>query len=205
MERAIATIAVVASGIIQPFGGIAVLLWTRWSGTPLAAIGYCAPRRPLLAIGAAIALGIGLKLVMKAIVLPLLSAPPTNAAYQGLVGNPALLPSLVFASIVAGGFGEETYWRGFLFERMGKLLGTGPAAILATISLTSLLFAAHHYFDQGLPGVEQAVFTGFVFGAMFLRMKTLWPVMAAHAAFDLTAVAIIYAGFEEPIAHLVFR
>ena len=29
--------------------------------------------------------------------------------------------------IVGAGFGEETIFRGYLFERLGKLFGTGPA------------------------------------------------------------------------------
>jgi hypothetical protein len=30
-------------------------------------------------------------------------------------------------------------------------------------------------------------------------------VILAHAAFDLTAVALIYRGWEGPVAHLLFR
>ena len=63
---------------------------------------------------------------MKVIVVPLLGAPAINPAYHYLAGNRAALPGMVFTMIVAG-FAEETLFRGFLFERLGKLFGTGAA------------------------------------------------------------------------------
>ena len=57
--------------------------------------------------------------------------------------------------------------------------------------------------NLGLPGVEQALSTGLVFGAIFAVTGRIWMVMCAHAAFDLTAVAIIYWNLEAAAAHLV--
>ena len=58
---------------------------------------------------------------MKAFLMPLLGADPVNQAYHFLVGNRALLPQGVWAMLAAG-FGEETVFRGYAFERLGKLL-----------------------------------------------------------------------------------
>jgi hypothetical protein len=33
----------------------------------------------------------------------------------------------------------------------------------------------------------------------------LWPLMVAHAAFDLTAIAIIYWNIEPQVAHFFFK
>jgi membrane protease YdiL (CAAX protease family) len=60
------------------------------------------------------------------------------------------------------------------------------------VLITSAWFAAVHYPDQGVPGVEQAAVTGIVFGTIFARTGRIWVPMVAHAAFDLTALAIIY-------------
>ena len=57
----------------------------------------------------------------------------------------------------------------------------------------------------GLPGVEQAMITGLVFGTIFAITGRIWMVMCAHAAFDLAAVAIIYWNLETTVAHLVFK
>jgi membrane protease YdiL (CAAX protease family) len=182
--------------------GVLVLLWTRWSGTPWRDIGYARPRNWTADIVAGIVLGCAFKFVMKAIVMPLLGADPINQTYHYLVGNPAMLPGAIL-TMVAAGFGEETVFRGFLFERLGKVFGTGAGARAAIVLLTTALFASLHYSDQGWAGVEQAIFTGSVFGAIVAPTGRIWTVMCAHAAFDLTAVAIIYWNLESEIAHLI--
>jgi membrane protease YdiL (CAAX protease family) len=73
------------------------------------------------------------------------------------------------------------------------------------VLITSVLFGLLHYFVQGVPGVEQAMITGLTFGIIFAFTGSILMPMVAHAAFDLTAVAIIYWGLESRVAHLVFR
>ncbi len=154
---------------------------------------------------AGITLGIAFKLLMKAIVMPLLGANPTNQAYHYLTGNRAALPAAVWTMLVVGGFGEETVFRGYMFERLGKLLGRSPATRIATVILASALFGSLHYVDQGLAGAEQATITGLVFGTIFAITGQIWMPMFLHAAFDLTAVAIIYWNLESTVAHLIFK
>src|SRR5207253_3248983 len=145
------------------------------------------------------------KLAMKILVMPLFGAPPTNSAYHFLVGNIGGVAAMVFYVFVTAGFSEETLFRGFLFERLGKLLGSSLTMKALIVLMTSAWFAAAHYRDQGVPGVEQAAVTGIVFGAIFGRTGRIWMPMVAHVAFDLTALVIIYQDLESPIAHLVFK
>jgi membrane protease YdiL (CAAX protease family) len=107
--------------------------------------------------------------------------------------------------IVSAGFGEETVYRGFTFERLGKLFGRSRAATTAIIVLSAGWFGIAHYSDQGLAGVEQAIIVGLVYGTIFARTGRLWMLMVAHVAFDLTAVAIIYWNLETQVAHLFFK
>ena len=111
---------------------------------------------------------------------------------------------MLYAVVVGAGFGEETVFRGFFFQRLDRLLGTGRAALAATVLLTSGLFAIAHYYDQGLPGVEQAAVIGLVFGTIYAVRRRLWLPMVAHSAFDLTALALIYWSWESAVAHLLF-
>lgn len=127
-----------------------------------------------------------------------------NPAYHFLAGHRALLPFAIYAVLEAG-FAEETVFRGFLFERFGRLWGRGPRATAATVAIVSALFALAHVQDQGVPGAEQAAFAGLAFAALYLASGSLALPMAAHAAFDLTALAMIYANLETRIAHLLFR
>jgi membrane protease YdiL (CAAX protease family) len=188
-----------------PLNAMLVLAWTWRSRTPWRELGYVRPRSWALSLTLGIAFGVAFKLLMKIIVMPLLGAPPINQAYHYLAGNPAALPAALFAMIVRAGFGEETVFRGFLFERLGKLFGTSARAKTFTVILTAGLFGLAHYVDQGLAGVEQATIVGLVFGTIFAVTGRIWSLMAAHAAFDLTALAIIYWNLESDVAHLVFK
>jgi CAAX protease family protein len=184
---------------------ILVLIWAWRSRTPWREIGYVRPRSWFRSGAMGLGFGAAFKILMKAIVMPLLGAAPINAAYHYLAGNPAALPAMLVAVTVGAGFGEETFFRGYLFERLGKLLGSGKGAKAAIVLLTAVLFALAHLREQGLAGAEQALVTGLVFGGVFAMTGQLFMLMVAHAAFDLTAVAIIYWYAEPAIAHIVFR
>jgi len=187
-----------------PLGAALVLLWTWRSRTPWRAIGYARPRSWIATVAGGVTFGYALKLVMKAIVMPLLGADPINHAYGFLEGNRGALPAAVWAMLVAG-FGEETVFRGFMFERLGKLMGQGRGARTAIVLLTSAGFGLAHYSIQGLAGTEQATITGLVFGTIVAVTGRIWMVMIAHAAFDLTALAIIYLSLESRVSHLIFK
>ncbi len=58
---------------------------------------------------------------------------------------------------------------------------------------------------MGLADAEQAAIVGLVYGTIFAVTGMIWMLMFAHAAFDLTALAMIYWNLESAVAHLVFR
>jgi membrane protease YdiL (CAAX protease family) len=148
--------------------------------------------------------GCALKLVLKAVVIPLLNADPINQTYHYLAGNSAAAVVMALYVLVAS-FNEETVFRGFVFERLGTLFGRNLPATIATVLVSSAWFAGVHYVEQGVAGVEQAAFTGLTFGTIFAITRQIWIPMIAHAAYDLTAIAIIYWNIESRIAHLVFK
>jgi membrane protease YdiL (CAAX protease family) len=190
---------------VAPASAILVLVWVRLSRTPWREIGYSRPKSWARSALLGITFGIAFKLVMKALVMPLFGADPVNQAYHYLAGNRAALPGAVYVMIVGAGFGEETVFRGYLFERFGKLLGCGAWAKLLTVCVTALWFGLAHYSVQGLAGTEQATITGLVFGAIMAATGRIWLLMFAHAAFDLTALATIYWNLETKVAHFVFK
>lgn len=201
-----ALLIIVAAGpVFEPLGALLVLWWAHRSETPWHEIGFVRPRSWMGTLVVGIAFGAAFKILMKALVMPLLGADPINQAYHYLAGNQAALPGILFQVVIGAGFGEETVFRGFLFERLGKLFGPGWAAKIAILMLTSAWFGAIHYPVQGVDGVKQAVITGLVFGTVFMSTGRLWMVMVAHAAFDVTAVLIIYWNLEPGMAHLIFH
>jgi len=191
--------------LFVPVSAILILVWVRLSRTPWPEIGYVRPRSWIGSIFVGTVFGVGFKLVMKAIVMPLLSAPAVNPSYHFLAGNTAALPWMLYIIIIGAGFGEETLFRGWMFERFGKLLGEGKSAKIAIVLVTSNWFGLAHYPNQGLPGVQQAMIVGLVFGSIFAVSGSIFMLMVAHAAFDLTALALIYWDVEAQVAHFFFK
>lgn len=202
----ILAILVVLAGnlLVVPLSAILVLVWARWSGTPWREIGYVRPASWGRDLAIGVVFGVAFKVAMKAIVMPLLGADPINQAYHYLAGNRAALPGMLYAVIVGAGFGEETLFRGYFFERLGKLFGASTFAKVSIVLLTAGLFGIVHYPVQGLAGTEQATIVGLVYGAIFAKTGRLWMLMCAHAAFDVAAVAMIYWNVEPIFAHLIF-
>jgi membrane protease YdiL (CAAX protease family) len=189
--------------VAVPVSALLVLAWARLSHTPFRALGYIRPKHWFRTAAQGIAFGIAFKILMKSVAMPFLGAAPVNPTYHFLAGNTAMLPAAAWAMLVAG-FGEETVFRGYLFERGARLFGCSAAAKAGTILLTSALFGAAHYADQGLTGAEQGTITGLVFGTIFASNGQILFPMFAHAAFDLTALTMIYLDLESKVAHLVF-
>ena len=194
-----------------PLSAILVLIWARLSRTPWREIGYVRPKSWTRTLAVGIVFGVAFKFAMKAIVMPLLGAPPINEAYHFLAGNTAAIPWALYTIILGAGFGEETIFRGWMFERFGKLFGSSVAAKASPVRLglivliTSTWFAAEHYAVQGLPGVEQAMITGLTFGTIFAITGSIFLPMVAHAAFEVAALAMIYWDVEPSVAHLIFK
>ena len=137
--------------------------------------------------------------------MPLLGAPAVNQAFQFLAGNRALLPAAIWMMLVAG-FAEETIWRGFLFERLGRAVRSGAPAKGG--DRASDLGAVR---PGPLPGAgtcrarSRRRSSGCCSATIYAASGRLFMLMVAHAAFDLTALAIIYWRLETAIAELAFK
>jgi membrane protease YdiL (CAAX protease family) len=201
----LAILVILAGAFAPPLGAILVLVWVWLSRTPWREIGYVRPQSWTRTLLVGIVFGVAFKFLMKAVVMPLLGAPPINQAYHFLAGNTAAIPGMLFILIINAGVGEETFFRGWMFERLGKLFGSSVWGKIFIVLITSALFSAAHYPSQGLPGVEQAIVTGLVFGTIFAITGRIFMLMIAHAAFDLTALAMIYWNLETNVAHFIFK
>jgi len=201
----VAFIIVVAGVLLTPPIAAALgLVWLWLSRTPLREMGMTRPKSWAVTILGGLLLGIALKFVMKAVVLPLFGADPVNHTFHYLAHNNAAALEFAAYAIYGAGFSEEFFFRGYLFERLGKLFGQSTLAIVTIIIVTTGLFGLAH-FAQGPFGVVNALFTGATVAIIFALTRNLWFVMSAHAAFDLTALGIIYYDVEPQVAHLIFK
>jgi CAAX protease family protein len=202
----VAMAVVLAGNLLGGWAAAAlVLLWAYRSRTPWIEIGLARPRSWILTALFGLLFGGVFKLLSKSVLLPLMGVGPINPAYHYLVGNTLALPGIIFVILVSAAFGEEVFYRGYLFERLGKWWGKSVPARSATVLVTAILFGLAHLADQGRDGALQAVITGLVFGTIYAATGRLWFVMFAHAGFDLTAVAIIYENLETRVAHFFFH
>ena len=200
---AVIVVLILLSGNL--LGAGLVFVWAALSKTPLQALGF---RRPTTLIGTFVGAtvgGVSLKLAMKALVMPLLGFGATNDRFAYLIGNRQALVEMLLFVVVGGGFGEETIWRGFLFERLNCLMRPAKWGGAILLAISTILFALAHYADQGVAGVTQAAVTGLVFGSVFIIRGEIWSPMVVHAAFDVTAVLLIYWNLEALVAHAIFR
>jgi membrane protease YdiL (CAAX protease family) len=195
-------VAVILSGnfLFVPLSALLALAWAHRSRTPWPTLGLVRPGSWVKDLIFGLVLGALFKLALKSLVMPLLGTPAINPYYQFVTGNPAALPGMIYLIVIGAGFGEEVIYRGYLFERLGRLLGERRGAQIAIVAITTLVFAAAHWPDQGLYGSVQAAITGAVFGTVYAVRRQLFLVMVAHAAFDLTALALIYWGLEARVA-----
>src|SRR5262249_7856273 len=143
------------------------VVWVYLSRTPWHEIGYVREKNWGASIAIGVAFGAAFKLVMKVIVMPLLGAPAVIQTFQGFVHNRAAIPLAVLAILIGGGWGEETLFRGWAFERLGKVFGTKRTAKTAIVVITSVWFGFAHYHVLGTPGTEQAMIVGFAFAVIF--------------------------------------
>jgi uncharacterized protein len=201
-----ALLVIFAGALVSPLvSAPLVIVWAKLSKTPWPDLGYIRPKNWFVTIVAATATGIVFKLILKALVMPLFGANPINRAYHDAVHNPAVLAGILLYIPVGAGFAEETFFRGYLFERCRKLFGDKGASTVLMIAVSAAMFGTAHFPSQGLDGALQALIVGIAFGIFFASRKQLVPLMVAHAAFDATTLAIIYWNLESRIAHLIFR
>jgi membrane protease YdiL (CAAX protease family) len=191
--------------LFAPLSAIFALIWAWMSRTPWRDLGFVRPRSWARTIVIGIVFGVALKFAMKSIVMPLLGAPPVNGPFHFLADNPAEIPWMLYIIFVTAGFGEEVLFRGWAFERFGKLLGPSGWAKAVAVLVTSAWFGYAHYGFQGMPGVQNATIVGLAFGSVFAVTGRIYLLMVAHVAFDLAAYAMIYWEWETAVAHFFFK
>lgn len=191
--------------LAPPLAAIAVFIWLWLSRTELKLVGLVRPDSWVAVIALGVAAGVGSKLLMKAVVMPYLGAPPTNAMLAPLAGNLEATLVEIAEVIVLAGFAEEIVFRGFMFHRLQVLLGESIFARGLMVVGGGVFFGGLHWFGQGLFGAANATIMGLIFGVLyFANGQRLWFLMIMHAAFDAFAVWLTYAGLEEQVARSVF-
>ena len=176
-------ILLIGNDFFLPIGALLVLVWAWRSHTPWRELGFVRPKSWILTAILGIVFGIAFKFLTKAVLMPLLGADPVNPAYHYLAGNRAALPRTIFSLIVAAGFGAR------------ELERTGVDGVFSFENAHDLFFPL----VAAAPACSLDLMTNVAIA--FPRS----PTHLAHAAYDLTALAMIYLNLETRVAHLIFN
>jgi len=186
--------------LLRMAGLVLLCTWFLWrGGEHWADVGLRRPPRwwsvPLLVAGGFVLL-IALSGVMYRVVLPAIGAtPPEVDALQAIRGD--LAAYLYMAIPVAWGsaaFGEELVVRGFLLDRIAKVIGSsGTPTYVAAVVVQAALFGASHLY-QGIGGALLTGAVGLLFGLLWLGGgRNLWACIVLHGVINFIAYTEAYA------------
>jgi uncharacterized protein len=138
------------------------------------------------------------------LVIPLLlilALPAVGLSARGVMATTALVLSLQVGFLLIDIFMEEVTYRGVILEALAGLTSG------SRVVLSAMLFGLSHLDNLFLPGADElgvayqifeAALVGILFGAVRLRMNTIWPVMIVHATYDL--MLVLAFGHAFPVA-----
>jgi membrane protease YdiL (CAAX protease family) len=170
--------------------GVAVLSWIRFvNHGPLAALGLS--RKPLWDIGAGLVTGILLIVVgsvMLALVKFLVSQvighePATPEQVVGCVRGSALA-FLGPVVVVVAPFGEELFFRGFLYKSLRR-----RSSVVVSVLISSVAFGLVHVYPLLIPPLAVV---GAGLALVYERRQSLLASMVAHATFNLLGFITIF-------------
>lgn len=172
-------------GLWLGIGGGAVLVsWWRGSGSLRRDYGWQFDwLDPLI--------GLGVGVILQLVAVPLVSWP-VNLLWDGDISEPARssLESvtsgrwiLVVAIAAAAPIIEELYFRGLLLRSINRKVHDGIA-----VAVSAVVFAATHFQAAQFPGL---LVVGLALATLVRRFGRLGPAVAAHAAFNSTAVMLL--------------
>ncbi len=88
--------------------------------------------------------------------------------------------ALMVPQYVVSAFSEELVTRAYLVTRFEHLLRSRGAAVL----LSAALFGTYHGY-QGVAGLAFWMAVGLVYGVIFLLLRRVWPLVIAHALYNI--------------------
>lgn len=133
--------------------------------------------------------------------LAILALPAVGLAGRGVTSMLALVFALQIVFMLIDVFMEEGTYRGIILEALHHY------PVLVRVLITAVLFGLSHIDNFFLPGADEigvlyqifeATLVGVLLTAVRLRMNTIWPVMAIHAAYDF--MLILAFGHAYPVA-----
>ncbi|HUL56067.1 MAG TPA: CPBP family intramembrane glutamic endopeptidase [Usitatibacter sp.] len=117
---------------------------------------------------------------------------PSFLAY--IRGNVEGLVTWLAIAWLVGGLCEECLFRGFVLDRIEKMLGGGAAAIAIAIAAQAVLFGSLHLYAGTFAFVYASLFA-LTHGIFYVAGgRNLWPLILVHGSWDTVGIWSVYAG-----------
>lgn len=124
-------------------------------------------------------------------------------SFDGLRGNLFNLILMLIVMWVIAAFGEEFFFRGYLMNRLARLLGNSRTSWMIALIISSTIFGIAHGY-QGISGMITTGVVGLFLGLVFMQNKNNLVVgMLVHGIYDTYGIILIYAGNELVIKNIM--
>lgn len=161
----------------------------RWWSVPLVL------PQALLGVVAILAIGAGTALAGEALGFWTTEGTQTGveARWGNIEGNLPVYLMWMAIGWTSAAFGEEIFFRGYLIDRIGKLLPSARWATAVAVFIPALIFGIAHAYYQGVRGLIVTGLIGLALGTLYLvNKRNLWPNIIAHGVVDSLAFTAMY-------------
>ena len=128
------------------------------------------------------ALGVGISIGYEELLEQLKWGTSSDSFYTTVTPNNFGIALFAITAAVAAPLAEETFFRGFLLQGLGKRLKFGWAAIIS-----AAIFAIGHFSPSGLVPI---FILGLMLAWLFNKTKSIWPCIIVHFAYN--SIALIF-------------
>ena len=116
-----------------------------------------------------------------------------DARFGDIVGNLPVFLGWIALTWTSAAFGEEVFFRGYLINRMGRILPGNRTGKVLTVLIPALIFGLVHVYYQGIRGLILTGLIGVSLGTLYLAYKrNLWPNIIAHGVMNSLSFTAMY-------------
>ncbi len=175
---------------------LAVIMFCLWQDGNLDGIGLKTNQPVLKIAGIAILLFLSSEILMDFLIQPLINKLTGEKAdystFNRVTHQPAKYARYLFYVWISAAFGEEVFFRGFLFRQMNEWFARWKNKTILMSILSSVMFALPHFYI-GPSGLIITFLFGLFFSWAYIRFHyNLWILVLLHGFIDSVFLTLAY-------------
>ena len=163
----------------------------KWSEYGFKAIKW---KMLFLAIAFGVIYGLVDNFFIEQLITKITGAEPDLSTYASVKGNVGHLIAMLGIGWVIGGFFEEWFFRGYMYNRIQSVIHNPIIFKCTAIVITSIVFAFAHTY-QGIGGIVDTGLFAVVMGLLYFALgKNVWYLMIIHGMYDTVGIIRLFLG-----------